>query len=546
MTKFQQLRELLLGDERRALERQQAQIDALSDAHADLAQQLPALIEAAEQGPAKPALHQALSPAVAAALDDSVRRAPQRIVDALFPIIGPAIRKAIAEALRGFVLDINRAMEMSFTPRGLRWRFESWRSGVPFAQVVLKHTLSYCIDHLFLIEREAGILLYRYSAPELPDLDADAIAGMLTAIGDFVRDSVQAPGGGSLASATVGEHLLLVREGPRATLAAFVRGVPPAALHERLSQKLEDLHRGAAGDPGFDWPVEAARALDVTAALVVRGEEQRAPMPKWPWIALALFLAIGCSWLIWQRIESGREREQLQSIVAAEPGWRLIALDRNGAWQLKLLRDPDARSVTHLQQQFGGSVEVDEIAFLSLDDMPVARRAERTLALPATASVRVERGVLALSGEVDSAWTERYLPLASAIAGVRDVDTRALKIGPTARERLQALAEDLNRRALRFSRGGADVDEDQRSALVADVRRLVEMAQSLEVRIVATVTGHSDEGGSERRNRRLRAERAQILHDSLRAAGVGADQIVIAVDNPQALAPKATMHWEIR
>ena len=177
MSEFERLREVLLAPE-------QAELARLRAAEAALPERLPELLDQAERGDQHEALHRALAPVVAAALTDAVRRDRRRIVDALFPVIGPAIRRAIAEALRGFAADLNRALEHSLTPRGLAWRFESWRSGVPFAQVVMKHSLRYRIDHLFLIERESGLLLHRHSAPELPDLDADAIAGMLTEYSD--------------------------------------------------------------------------------------------------------------------------------------------------------------------------------------------------------------------------------------------------------------------------------------------------------------------------------------------------------------------------
>jgi hypothetical protein len=148
-----------------------------------------------------------------------VREQRQTVVDALFPVIGPAIRKAIAEYLRTFVEGMNSALEASLTPRGLRWRFESWRTGTPYAMVVLRHTLRFKLDHLFLIERDSGLVLDRRSAPDLPDLDSDAIAGMLTAIGEFVKDSVGREQGGALESARVGEHVLWVLEGPRANFA---------------------------------------------------------------------------------------------------------------------------------------------------------------------------------------------------------------------------------------------------------------------------------------------------------------------------------------
>ncbi len=110
----------------------------------------------------------ALATPVTQALGAAVRENRALIVDVLFPVIGPAIRKAIAEAMRSLVADINRTMESSFTRRGLRWRMQAWHSGVPYAEIVLKKSLKYGVDHVFLIERDSGLVLARESAPDLP------------------------------------------------------------------------------------------------------------------------------------------------------------------------------------------------------------------------------------------------------------------------------------------------------------------------------------------------------------------------------------------
>ncbi|MEZ5976076.1 MAG: hypothetical protein R3E96_14915 [Planctomycetota bacterium] len=38
---------------------------------------------------------------------------------------------------------MNVALENSFSPRGVRWRMEAWRTGRPFGEVVLLNSLEY-------------------------------------------------------------------------------------------------------------------------------------------------------------------------------------------------------------------------------------------------------------------------------------------------------------------------------------------------------------------------------------------------------------------
>ncbi len=59
-------------------------------------------------------------PPVEAVITSSVRRNPRPLADALFPVIGPAIRKAIAHALSGMLDSLNRTLEQSVSVRALQ------------------------------------------------------------------------------------------------------------------------------------------------------------------------------------------------------------------------------------------------------------------------------------------------------------------------------------------------------------------------------------------------------------------------------------------
>ncbi|NJN36331.1 MAG: hypothetical protein HC794_03820 [Nitrospiraceae bacterium] len=101
-----------------------------------------------------------LTPYVENGFVASIRKSPRTIVDAIAPIIGPAIRQAIARALQSMTQSFNHSLDESLSIRGLRWRVEAWRTGKPFAEVVLLHRLQYRVEQVFLIHRETGLLLH--------------------------------------------------------------------------------------------------------------------------------------------------------------------------------------------------------------------------------------------------------------------------------------------------------------------------------------------------------------------------------------------------
>ncbi len=221
------LREILVGREQRELEVLRGRLAQVGFTPERLADELPeAIFRRNDRGDRQLAI--ALAPSVQQALTESVRKNPSSIATAIFPVLGPAIRKAISEALAGLVASVNAGIGQSLSLRGLQWRFEAWRTGVPYAQVVIRHSLLYRVEQVLLIHAETGLLLAHVASPDLPTADGDLISGMLTAIRDFVGDSFsQERDVGGLTSFKVGELGVTVEPGPQAVLAAVVRGPAP-------------------------------------------------------------------------------------------------------------------------------------------------------------------------------------------------------------------------------------------------------------------------------------------------------------------------------
>jgi OOP family OmpA-OmpF porin len=214
-----------------------------------------------------------LRPIIESAIHNSVRSNPRFFADILYPVMGPAIRKAIAEALRTMVESFNTSLEMTFSWKYVKWRLEAIRTGRPFAEVVLLHTLVYRVEQLFLLHRESGLVLRHLSAAGVVTQDADLVSGMLTAIQDFVHDSFGG-GEGALDSFRVGELGVWIEQSPNAVLAAVVRGNPPAELSALLRTQLEMVElrfgREMAAFRGDSGPLEKADELLEPCLIVAR------------------------------------------------------------------------------------------------------------------------------------------------------------------------------------------------------------------------------------------------------------------------------------
>jgi len=144
------VRAILVGPEQRALEAIGAR---LGDPAIQARQVAAVLPQALQLRALDTELARALAPPVEDAITASIHRNPKPLADALFPVMGPAIRKAVAASLVGMVESFNRTLEHSLSWRSLTWRVEALRTGRSFGEVVLLHTLLFRVEQVFLIDR---------------------------------------------------------------------------------------------------------------------------------------------------------------------------------------------------------------------------------------------------------------------------------------------------------------------------------------------------------------------------------------------------------
>ncbi|MCB1627141.1 MAG: OmpA family protein [Xanthomonadales bacterium] len=363
------------------------------------------------------------------------------MAEAVFPVIGPAIRRAITEALRELVLNLNRLLESAFTPRGLRWRWQAWRSGVPYAQVALRELLRFRVDHLFLVQNGSGLVLASARQLDLDsDRDTDAVAAMLTAIRDFARDAGLAPGDAELSEVTLGEHLLRLYAGPQAYLAAAITGVPGEELDGTLTELLETAHlqhdpQLQAGEPTENLQLLLQQWLDSSGQAQAELETAQPKRARRPWLgimAVSVVLLLLAGWL-GERAWTGWQRSTLDQLLQQEPGYE-VRVERAGWRELRVsgLRDPAARSPDELLAEHPLDVPIDwqTSGYLALDDHLQLQRLRVALAAPASVTLGLESGRLRMSGEAPAEWRQSTSILLRAWPGLRGLVDEVRYIEP--------------------------------------------------------------------------------------------------------------------
>ena len=190
-----------------------------------------------------------LKPALADAIGASIHDSRDAMVNALYPIMGRLVTRAVAESIRDLARSIDAQMRNAFSFRMLMRRVKARASGVSDSTLLLRDALPFHIVELFLIHSESGLVLAYAEDGSLrldgaqPKADSEIIGGMLTAIHSFVEDAFGRGEEGSLDEVQYGRLNILIETSTYAYLACVVRGVAPHGLRAELRNLLMEIEQ---------------------------------------------------------------------------------------------------------------------------------------------------------------------------------------------------------------------------------------------------------------------------------------------------------------
>lgn len=428
-TDIEQIKDLLFGNEKKALDAITRRLEKRESRAADVADVLPDSI--AHSHKVTKQLVPALQEPVEECIRASIRRDPEDIADALFPVMGPAIRRSIAEALRSMVQSLNDGIENSLSPAT---RYKAWRAGVPLGQYILQRNILYRVEQAYLIKRDDGLLIEHVQRDDIDAKDSDAVSAMFTAIQDFIHDSFSNEGAEPLTTAVMGDLTLWAVHGPHTSLVCVVRGVAHPELRDELKEILEGLNLrhadaltrfdGAKAIPGVEDEVRKTLLLEKRRDTADSDGGGKLPLPV-ILLALGLVAAAGWFWLV--RHNDAQRIEEFRQALDATPGIVVSNIGRkDGILEVRGLRDPLSSSPADIAPGFlidPTELRLDLAPYQSLDAAIVERRARRVLKPPPGVGLNLEGTRLRLTGSAPYEWKNQVQTLALGVPGIESVDT---------------------------------------------------------------------------------------------------------------------------
>ncbi len=482
----------------------------------------------------------ALTPIVEEAIHTSVQKSPQMLVDAISPLMGPAIRKSILVTIQGMIQSLNQAIEHSFSVKGLGWRLEALRTGKPFAEIVLLHSLVYRVEHVFLIHKKTGLLLQHVNDGVVTIEHEDLVSSMLTAIQDFVQDSFGTQQGDGLSTLQVGGMTVWIEQGSQALLATVIRGTPPEALRPMLLDVLDTIHAEHADllvlFEGDSTPFEAVRpSLEDCLQRQYQDVKKRKTSPLLWMMGATIIVAFG----LWT-FSAIREHLRWTDYIAtlqAQPGIVVTSTERrDGKYIVVGLRDPmaeDPEAILATQTVIAPETvaSVWEPYYALTTEFQLAR-ARRALKPPATVTLSMEHAILRARGAAPHRWVVEAGQLARTLPGidhyhdddVLDTDVREL----------EAYKMKIEHLYFQYPRGSSAISEalkEQLELTSETIKKMDTSAQRAGKHVHIDIIGHADEIGSETVNLAISQRRAARLlakvdsptlaHVTMTARGIG-------------------------
>ena len=236
------------------------------------------------------AISKALGSEMGKAIKTQIEVEKDAMVDALYPVIGDTISKYMIEVVR----EINKKVENTLSTEGFKRKLRARLKGVSEAELILQESVGCYVQAVFLIDKDSGLIIQEVQKSGEQELDADMIAGMLTAIRSFANDCIVS--GSELDTIDYGNWQIHLEVAGYCYLAVVLRGEPNKNFIARVRRIFGDivLNYGDAIEK-FEGNIDTIPSKikhDLERLIKPDEPEKKASSPKTLLWLLAFILAI--------------------------------------------------------------------------------------------------------------------------------------------------------------------------------------------------------------------------------------------------------------
>ena len=487
----------------------------------------------------------ALMPVVEAALRDSVKKNPKVLADVLFPIMMPAIRKAVNEDISRMIESLNSTLENGFSPKRIGWRLRSLFSSTSYAEIVLSNAYVYRVKQVFLIHKKTGLLISEVSGNDSNVAkDSDMVSSMLSAIKDFVQDSFDIEQDNELNTIKIGHFNIWIEQGPEAIIAAIVEGNAPSTFSVVLKEAIENIHLKQSYQlQHFEGDTSVFSKSDPYLNSCVLSEEKVKKKKKPVILIILVLLLLGwLSYYSYTVIEKNIRIGNLLEVLDNEDGIVVISRDDDGGKAIiRGLKDPYANNPYRIAEK--NNVDSSEViyqlkSYISLDDNMVLKRAYAILLPPNTVKFSYDAGTLFASGDSYKSWVDSALNNYHSVSGVINFDIANISIideveAVSIKSHVDSLRPSIEKFYFYFKYNKVELDDEQKvkfDEFIGNVDAVYNFDFSQDSVPVIVVVAHTSYEGNAVANKKIAFTRATEFINLMIAAGIPMEVLVPKTD----------------
>ncbi len=471
-------------------------------------------------------------------IQESIQRNPERLANLLFPIMGPAIRKAVSEDLRKMIESLNKGLESGISPKHLKWRTQALFSQKSYTEIMLSKAYVFHVKHIFLIHKETALLLHQVRDQKIAAIEADMVASMLSAITDFVQDSFHTSARENVETIKIGETNLWIEEGPYAVIAAVVEGNPPPALRQTMQEAVEAVHYNHHADlEKFSGETSIFEHTEKFLKNCLQSEKVE-KKSKPPYFALILiFILLGVSgYFLVKHFQNKSRHNAIIETFRNEPGY-LISHNtiQNNQLVLHGLRDALAKPPQLLLSTLAFEIENVDFRFqefVSTDSAFVIKRAIEVLNPTASVALKFQSGVLTISGKADENWVSEVNNTYHKVWGVKALRWELAQAAAPKRD-LSWIIKDIEAYNFIFEFNDVSMNEVQKrqfEKLKSTALLLDEFNQTQGEKHLIMIESFTSKASNKAANTRVALSRAESFMEMLNKAGVPAGLMEATVE----------------
>ncbi len=187
-------------------------------------------------------LAQRMAPIIAPAIMTSIHESRAVMVEALYPIMGQMVVRAVTEAMRDLARRIDYQMRSTLSIGLLLQQWQARLRGVQGDTLLLRGALPFDVQEIFLIHRDSGLLLHHLAHDPEIHLDSDLISSMLTAIHDFAQNVLGHDAEDQLNQIQYGNKVILLEAAQKVYIAVVIQGIEPSGYRAEMRKQAIDIN----------------------------------------------------------------------------------------------------------------------------------------------------------------------------------------------------------------------------------------------------------------------------------------------------------------